>query len=285
MPTATTAFAPSCAMCWRSPTRRSRAIATSWSASTSTPGAVSRSTGRRRRFFRQAVLPVTGQRVHRAADPYSLQAGVVRRRPRGGLRDRRLPGSPLHDACGFRRTAATRRRLQAGEEQRGQDGTAPAHGIVRGQVPRFRVGGRYRSGFPGRNHAQGNHAADLRPVGEMPSALASQKLEEMLRIRNMSGNSGSTTMVARLTHARLYGTEAPYEHRSPEEIMGELAEIRSKFRNQDSQFPVPGSRNRGTAARDLQPGRGNTQRCVADDHPPESQFILRGGHPAETLRQ
>ncbi len=73
-------------------------------------------------------------------------------------------------------------------------------------------------------------------LSEMPSALASQKLEEMLRVRNLAGHSGSTTMVARLTHARLYGTEAPYEHRTPEDIMGELTEIRSKFRNQDSNF-------------------------------------------------
>lgn len=73
-------------------------------------------------------------------------------------------------------------------------------------------------------------------LSQMPSALASQKLEEMLRIRSMSRSSGSTTMVARLTHARLYGTEDPYEHRSPEEIMAELSEIRSKYRHQDSNF-------------------------------------------------
>ena len=73
-------------------------------------------------------------------------------------------------------------------------------------------------------------------LSRMPSALASQKLEEMLRIRNMSRSSGSTTMVARLTHARLYGTEDPYEHRSPEEIMNELREIRTKYRHQDAHF-------------------------------------------------
>ena len=73
-------------------------------------------------------------------------------------------------------------------------------------------------------------------LSQMPSALASQKLEEMLRIRSMSRRSGSTTMVARLTHARLYGTEDPYEHRSPEEIMSELSEIRSKYRHQDNNF-------------------------------------------------
>ena len=73
-------------------------------------------------------------------------------------------------------------------------------------------------------------------LSKMPSALASQKLEEMLRIRKMSGNSGSTTMVARLTHARLYGTEDPYEHRSPEEILIELNQIRKKYRHQVDHF-------------------------------------------------
>lgn len=74
-------------------------------------------------------------------------------------------------------------------------------------------------------------------LSNMPSALASAKLEEMLNIRNnVSRNSGSTTMVARLTHARLYGTEDPYVDRSPEEIMVELNEIRSRYRHQDDHF-------------------------------------------------
>ena len=73
-------------------------------------------------------------------------------------------------------------------------------------------------------------------LSTMPSALASAKLEEMLNIRNMSTSSGSTTMVARLTHARLYGTEDPYIDRSPEDILIELNQIRSKYRHQDHNF-------------------------------------------------
>lgn len=73
-------------------------------------------------------------------------------------------------------------------------------------------------------------------LSQLPSAVASQKLEEMLRIRNMSLRTGSTTMVARLAHARLYGTEDPYEHRSTEQIMIELSDIRSKYRHEDSNF-------------------------------------------------
>jgi len=73
-------------------------------------------------------------------------------------------------------------------------------------------------------------------LSSMPSAQASQKLEEMLRIRNMSQSSGSTTMVARLTHARLYGTEDPYVDRSPEDILIELNQIRKKYQYQDANF-------------------------------------------------
>ena len=73
-------------------------------------------------------------------------------------------------------------------------------------------------------------------LADMPSALASRKLEEMLQIRRASRNTGSTTMVARLTHARLYGTEGPYVERSPEDMMAELKEIRRTFSNQDNNF-------------------------------------------------
>lgn len=43
-------------------------------------------------------------------------------------------------------------------------------------------------------------------------------------------------MVARLTHARLYGTEDPYIDRSPEDILIELTQIRNKYRHQDNDF-------------------------------------------------
>jgi hypothetical protein len=90
-------------------------------------------------------------------------------------------------------------------------------------------------GFPGEIiHKQCSIATcDL---SEMPSALASRKLEEMLQIRQRSQNTGSTTMVARLNHARLYGTESPYVDRSPEDMVAELKQIRGKFRNQDRHF-------------------------------------------------
>src|SRR5210317_2206872 len=90
-------------------------------------------------------------------------------------------------------------------------------------------------GFPG-DIIHKDLAIPTCDLSKMPSALASNKLEELLNIRSMSGNSGSTTMVARLTHARLYGTADPYVERSPEDIMVELNEIRSKYCNEDNYF-------------------------------------------------
>jgi len=90
-------------------------------------------------------------------------------------------------------------------------------------------------GFPG-EIIHKEFALPVCDLSTMPSALASAKLQEMLDIRKKSTSSGSTTMVARLTHARLYGTDDPYVDRSPENILEELSQIRSKYRNQDNHF-------------------------------------------------
>lgn len=73
-------------------------------------------------------------------------------------------------------------------------------------------------------------------LADLPSALASAKLHEMLDIRNQSIAKGSTTMVARLAHARLYGTEDPYVDRSPTIILQELEQLGEKYRHQDNHF-------------------------------------------------
>ena len=43
-------------------------------------------------------------------------------------------------------------------------------------------------------------------------------------------------MVARLTHARLFGSDSPYEERSTEEIMAEMHELERRYRNHDNHF-------------------------------------------------
>ena len=90
-------------------------------------------------------------------------------------------------------------------------------------------------GFPGEIiHKQ--IELPTRDLAKMPSSLAASKLEQLLHIRNISTNSGSTTMVARLTHARLYGSDDPYVDRSPEDLLKEMDEIRVKYRDHDNHF-------------------------------------------------
>jgi hypothetical protein len=73
-------------------------------------------------------------------------------------------------------------------------------------------------------------------LSQLPSAIAAGKLQQMLAMRNKFANTGSTTVMARLTHARLFGTENPYEHRSTEELLQEVAEIRDKHKLEDDYF-------------------------------------------------
>lgn len=73
-------------------------------------------------------------------------------------------------------------------------------------------------------------------LAQLPSLIASKKLKQLLDIRNSVKNSGSTTVMARLTHARLFGSDNPYEERSAEELMAEMADIELKHRNDDEYF-------------------------------------------------
>ena len=70
----------------------------------------------------------------------------------------------------------------------------------------------------------------------LPSAVAGSKLRQLLDIREKYTNSGSTTVMARLTHARLFGSDSPYEDRDAQELIAEMAEIRNKHKNEDDHF-------------------------------------------------
>lgn len=70
----------------------------------------------------------------------------------------------------------------------------------------------------------------------LPSAEASKKLDLLYKVRSRTRNSGSTTALARLTHARLFGTDNPYVNRSADELMQEMKELRCKYRDQDDHF-------------------------------------------------
>ena len=73
-------------------------------------------------------------------------------------------------------------------------------------------------------------------LSRMPSAIAGNKLKQLLEIRNKFTNSGSTTVMARLTHARLFGSDSPYEHRSSGELIREMGELRQKHKVEDEYF-------------------------------------------------
>jgi hypothetical protein len=70
----------------------------------------------------------------------------------------------------------------------------------------------------------------------LPSAQAAEKLRLLLEARSKVAASGSETMVARLTHARLFGSDRPYEDRNPEQLMHEIRQIRHIHRYEDEHF-------------------------------------------------
>lgn len=73
-------------------------------------------------------------------------------------------------------------------------------------------------------------------LSQLPSAVASKKLDQLIQIQSRSRNSGSTTVMARLTHARLFGADDPYVDKSPDTLMGEMRDIRKKYRDHDNHF-------------------------------------------------
>jgi hypothetical protein len=71
---------------------------------------------------------------------------------------------------------------------------------------------------------------------QLPSAVASSKLLELIEAKKQVAASASNTIVARLTHARLFGTDSPYEERSTEEILAEMRQNERRYRHQDAHF-------------------------------------------------
>ncbi len=73
-------------------------------------------------------------------------------------------------------------------------------------------------------------------LSELPSAVAASKLEELIKIQLNSRDTGSTSIMARLVHARLFGSDDPYVSRSPDELMQEMEQIRHKYDAEDREF-------------------------------------------------
>jgi hypothetical protein len=90
-------------------------------------------------------------------------------------------------------------------------------------------------GFPG-EIIHKDLKVTTRSFDKLPSRVASSKLHELIEAKSKVHASATDTMVARLTHARLFGTDSPYEERSTEEIMEEMRQLERRFRHHDNHF-------------------------------------------------
>ena len=70
----------------------------------------------------------------------------------------------------------------------------------------------------------------------LPSLVANRKLRELIDAKAQVAASAANTMVARLTHARLFGSDSPYEDRSREDIEAEIRQTERRYRDQDGYF-------------------------------------------------
>jgi len=80
-------------------------------------------------------------------------------------------------------------------------------------------------------------------LAEMPSMVASSKLNQLIEAKEQVHESASNTMVARLTHARLFGSDSPYEERSTEEIREEMKQLKKQYRDHDDYFLFEENKN------------------------------------------
>lgn len=73
-------------------------------------------------------------------------------------------------------------------------------------------------------------------LGDLPSAQAAAKLRQMAALRTRARSRGSTTLIARLTYARLFGADDPYEDRPLDELEDEIRAIEADYRDEDACF-------------------------------------------------
>ena len=90
-------------------------------------------------------------------------------------------------------------------------------------------------GFPGEiiHKDQKLPTCDL---SDLPSLVAGAKLGQLIKVKRKTKFSGSATIVSRLTHARLFGSDSPYEDKTPDELDAEMRQVERQYRNQDEQF-------------------------------------------------
>ena len=92
---------------------------------------------------------------------------------------------------------------------------------------------RLEIGFPGDILYKDCHIGTCN-LDELPSNIASAKLRELIGARR--GGFGATTTLVRLTHARLFGSDSPFEEPGIDTLMQRLETIGEQYRDEDRWF-------------------------------------------------
>ena len=90
-------------------------------------------------------------------------------------------------------------------------------------------------GFPG-DIIHKDCRIPLCDLSRLPSAVAIAKIEQLIEIKERSRPSGSTSLLARLTHARIFGADRPYEDLSPHQLAAEMQQIHERYRDRDENY-------------------------------------------------
>ena len=90
-------------------------------------------------------------------------------------------------------------------------------------------------GFPGEIIHKDRSIA-VTDMSKLPSAVAAAKLRQMLEIKNDLRSKGATSRMARLTHARLFGSDDPYRDRTSDSLLEGIREIEQDYGIEDEHF-------------------------------------------------
>lgn len=96
-------------------------------------------------------------------------------------------------------------------------------------------GDRIEIGFPG-EIIHKDFRIPTADLSKMPSSLAGAKLNQLIDVQSQTRSTGSTTVIARLTHARLFGSDDPYQVRTPDELHHEMQQIEQNHLIEDEYF-------------------------------------------------
>ncbi len=70
----------------------------------------------------------------------------------------------------------------------------------------------------------------------LPSTVERSKLGELVDARKKSRNTGATTRMVRMIHMRLFGSDSPYEDRSPTALNEEIEHVNENYESDDQYF-------------------------------------------------